>query len=364
MDLLEQARKTIDETDRQMAELFVQRMKAAESVAAFKKEHGLPVEDKVREEQLFSSRAGQVNPLYRPYYLSFLKETVRQSKLYQKLLLEKMTVAYSGVPGAFAHLAASLIFESAETVSCPDFAGAYRKAETGECNCAVLPIENSYVGDVSGVMDLAYKGTLSISGIYDLPLTQSLLALPGVKLSDIREVRSHPQAISQCMPFLSEHDWQLVPTVNTALAAQSLQEQQQRDVAVIASGKAAEIYGLSVLRSGINESKDNTTRFAVFSPCPCEVHPRDRHFVLLFSTKNEPGALEKAITIISRNHFNLKCLKSHPTGQENWSYFFYTEGDGNIGGENGRLMLTDLKTVCNTVRLLGSFYEEKLLSNV
>ena len=123
-------------------------------------------------------------PAYRPYYRNFLVGTITDSKRYQRLLVSGLRVAYSGVEGAFAHVATMRIFgEPGEKVACPDFATAYRSVESGACHCAVLPIENSYAGDVGQVMDLAWRGSLTISGIYDLPLSQCLLAKPGVTLT-------------------------------------------------------------------------------------------------------------------------------------------------------------------------------------
>ena len=117
-----------------------------------------------------------------------------------------------------------------------------------------------------------------------------------------------------------------------------------------------------MLENDINEQKSNTTRFAVFSPAACEIKPSDNHFVLLFSCKNQPGALGDAISVISRHDYNLKCLKSHPTGVENWAYYFYAEGEGNLGTEAGQTMRRELERVCNSVRVLGSFSGERMLN--
>lgn len=361
MDELQKARQVIDRVDREMAALFAERMQAAAVIAAYKEEHGLPIEDRVREEQLLERNSALVPPAYRPYYKGLLTEMMTQSKNYQRLLIGGAGVAYSGAPGAFAHVAAMRIFGDCKTVACPDFTTAYRRVESGECSCAVLPIENSYAGDVGQVMDLAYHGSLSVSGIYDLPLSQCLLAKPGVGIDEIREVVSHPQALSQCRPYLKKHGWIQTTAVNTALAAQAVAEGERREVAVIAAYETAALYGLTVLENDINEQRTNTTRFAVFTPAPCEIGAGDGHFVLLFSCKNSPGSLGDAISVISRHDYNLKCLKSHPTGLENWEYYFYAEGEGNLGTEGGRDMLRELGDVCSSVRVLGSFGGERIL---
>ncbi len=358
-----EARQNIDRIDREMAELFAERMQAAAVVAAYKEEHGLPVEDKAREAEMIARNTERLPPAYRPYYRNFLVGTITESKRYQRLLVSGLRVAYSGVEGAFAHVATMRIFgEPGEKVACPDFATAYRSVESGACHCAVLPIENSYAGDVGQVMDLAWRGSLTISGIYDLPLSQCLLAKPGVTLAEVREVVSHPQALAQCQPYLRRQGWIQTTAVNTAVAARTVAAGERREVAVIAARETAELYGLQVLENDINEQKSNTTRFAVFSPAACEIKPSDNHFVLLFSCKNQPGALGDAISVISRHDYNLKCLKSHPTGVENWAYYFYAEGEGNLGTEAGQTMRRELERVCNSVRVLGSFSGERMLN--
>ena len=358
-----EARKNIDRIDREMAELFAERMQAAAVVAAYKEEHGLPVEDKAREAEMIARNTERLPPAYRPYYRNFLVGTITESKRYQRLLVSGLRVAYSGVEGAFAHVATMRIFgEPGEKVACPDLATAYRSVESGACHCAVLPIENSYAGDVGQVMDLAWRGSLTISGIYDLPLSQCLLAKPGVTLAEVREVVSHPQALAQCQPYLRRQGWIQTTAVNTAVAARTVAAGERREVAVIAARETADLYGLQVLENDINEQKSNTTRFAVFSPAACEIKPSDNHFVLLFSCKNQPGALGDAISVISRHDYNLKCLKSHPTGVENWAYSFYAEGEGNLGTEAGQTMRRELERVCNSVRVLGSFSGERMLN--
>lgn len=358
-----EARQNIDRIDREMAELFAERMQAAAVVAAYKEEHGLPVEDKAREAEMIARNTERLPPAYRPYYRNFLVGTITESKRYQRLLVSGLRVAYSGVEGAFAHVATMRIFgEPGEKVACPDFATAYRSVESGACHCAVLPIENSYAGDVGQVMDLAWRGSLTISGIYDLPLSQCLLAKPGVTLAEVREVVSHPQALAQCQPYLRRQGWIQTTAVNTAVAARTVAAGERREVAVIAARETADLYGLQVLENDINEQKSNTTRFAVFSPAACEIKPSDNHFVLLFSCKNQPGALGDAISVISRHDYNLKCLKSHPTGVENWAYYFYAEGEGNLGTEAGQAMRRELERVCNSVRVLGSFSGERMLN--
>lgn len=361
MDLLKEARAEIGEIDREMAALFTRRMAAAARVAAYKKEHGLPVLNAAREQTLTARNLLRVPPDLRPYYRGFFEAVLCASRNRQTALLSGMRIAYSGVPGAFAHTAARRIFPAGEAVAFPDFESAYRAAERGECHAAVLPIENSYAGDVGQVLDLAFAGPLSVSGVFDLPLSQYLLARPGVNLPDIREVVSHPQALSQCAPFLRAHGFTLTQAENTAMAAKKVAGSARRDLAAVGSREAAALYGLSVLGGEINEQRHNTTRFAVFSPAEVKIGENDRRFLLLFTTKDAPGALGEAISVISRRHFNLTALKSHPTGSKIFAYYFFVEGEGNLGTPEGRGMLSDLLSLCSTVRVLGSYGQEKVI---
>ncbi|MBO4343330.1 MAG: chorismate mutase [Clostridia bacterium] len=358
MESLNEIRVVIDKIDNDMAKLFKERMDAVKMVAEYKKEHGIPIEDKERENAMILKNTEKQPFDIQPYYKEFLKSMLSESKSYQSLLCSNMTVSYSGVEGAFAYIAAKRIFPTAKTISCPDFETAYNMVVTGKSNCAVLPIENSFAGDVEQVMDLAYFGELSVSGIFDLPLSHCLLANPGTKIEDIKAVQSHPQALSQCMPYLKKHGWNLIQASNTAIAAKDVAQSRRRDLAVVASKETAELYGLQVLESEINEQKTNTTRFAVFTREPVSVDPSDNHFVLMFKVKNEPGSLGNAIYIISKYNYNLMSLKSHPSGEDNWAYYFYSEGEGNLATESGKKMLEELKAVCNNVRIVGSFGKE------
>ena len=167
MNKLDAARGIINEVDKKMADLFCERMKAAEMVAEYKKEKGLPVYDATREEAIIQNNSKKLaNPEYTSYYVNFLRDVMKISRSYQHKLLDGMKIAYSGVEGAFAHIAAGKIFSSGTRVAYPNFNEAYRAVVDGECDCAVLPIENSSAGEVGKVIDLIFAGSLYIKGIY------------------------------------------------------------------------------------------------------------------------------------------------------------------------------------------------------
>lgn len=344
-----------------MAKLFVERMHAAAAVADYKKEHGLPITDPAREAVVIEKGLANVaDEDLKEYYVSFIKEVMEISKRYQRQLNEGMRIAYSGTEGAFAHIAAGKVFPSACRVGYPDFASAYRSVESGECYAAVLPIENSYAGEVGQVTDLLFSGTLSVSGMFDLAVVQDLLALPGVSIGEITDVVSHPQALAQCANYIRKNGFCEHTFENTALAAKHVAESGNRTLAAIASKETAELYGLAVLDHNINESLNNTTRFAVFTRARHPLSPKDgknARFMMVFTVSNEAGALARAIDVIGKFGFNMRTLRSRPMKDLMWKYYFYVEVEGNVDSGEGRAMLAALGEFCDKLKVCGSYVE-------
>ena len=164
--------------------------------------------------------------------------------------------------------------------------------------------------------------------------------------------------MGQCTQYIKKHGFNPIEAVNTAVAAKMVAESGRHDIAAIGSDEAAQKYGLKKLESHINEKSNNTTRFAVLSRSPKAPSNVDKQFIMLFTVNNEAGSLGKAISIIGENGFNLRALKSRPTKELVWSYYFYAEGEGNINSEMGKKMLKELEEYCNNVRIVGSFERE------
>lgn len=359
MTELEKARLIINETDREMAALFEKRMDAARMVAAYKKEHGVPVDDFAREAEILKRNAQYIQcDEYRSHYVNFLQHTIDLSKSLQHRLLDGMRVAYSGVEGAFANIAAERVFPDATAVACKDFKAAYDAVVAGECDCALLPVENSHNGDVGQVMDLAFFGPLFVTGVYEIEIVQNLLAVKGTTIDEVKQVISHPQALGQCAEYIRKHGFETVEAVNTAVAAREVAQSGRHDIAAIGSAEAAEKFGLKVLEKRINESNVNTTRFAVFSRAARAHSPADERFLMLFTVKNAAGSLGRAISVIGEHGFNLRALKSRPTKELIWDYYFYAEGEGNVGSEQGAAMIRDLQECCSNLKILGSYEKE------
>lgn len=360
MNELEKRRIEIDEIDTAMASLFEKRMEVCRQIGEYKKEHGLSVYDKMRETAILEKRSALIEkPEHKEYYANFLSNMMKISRDYQGRIIDGLKVVYSGTEGAFGNIAAKKLFPGAALTACSDFVDAYRAVENGEFDCAVLPIENSYAGDVGTVMDLMFEGSLYVNKVIELDVCHNLLTLKGASLEKVTTVVSHPQALEQCEKFIKEHGLKTVTYTNTALAAKYVMEQGDETVAAIASEETAEVFGLDVAAKNINSQRNNTTRFAVFTraqniPSPKENNGNE-HFILAFTAKNEAGSLAQALNIIGIHDFNMRNLRSRPMKDLMWNYYFYIEAEGNIGSKDGQDMLRELSAVCARLKLVGTY---------
>jgi len=352
---LEEARKIINEVDSQMADLFLKRMRAAEMVSDYKKEVGLPILDREREEVVIEKNTALIDDkVIKGYYIDFIRNVMSVSRAYQYRMQNGLKVAYSGVEGAFAHVAAGRIFPESNRVSYRDFKSAYDSVANGDCDVAILPIENSYAGEVGQTIDLIFSGGLFINGIYELEIHQNLLGIPEATVEDIRKVISHPQALSQCHDYIALRGFDTEEANNTAVAAKFVLEMNDKSIAAIASTETAEIYGLKVIESNINKSGENTTRFAVLSKVKAG-SPSLSNSVLMFTVKHEAGSLAKAISIIGKYGYNMTALRSRPLKKHSWQYYFYIEIDGTTETEEGKKMMEELGTICDRLKVAGTF---------
>lgn len=358
MDLLKDVRQTINQIDKEMADLFERRMQAVKSIAEIKKQNGISILDKNREEEIIAKNSCLVkDEMVREYYVNFLRNNMEVSKKYQSRILEGMKVAYSGTEGAFAHIATCKLFPYANKLAYPNFEEAYRAVERGDVDVCVLPIENSYNGEVGQVSDLMFFGSLYVNTVYDLAITQDLLGVKGATAKDIKTVISHPQALGQCAGYIKEKGFMQMEYENTALAAKYVAEKGDLSFGAIASAESAEIFGLSVIERNINASRTNTTRFAVFSRVKNK-NPENQvgiNSILLFTVKNEAGALAKAIEIIGKHGFNMRCLRSRPVKELLWQYYFYVESEGNVDTADGEVMMEELSSYCDKLKIVGTY---------
>ena len=224
---------------------------------------------------------------------------------------------------------------------------------SGDAAHGVVPFENSHAGDVSAVLDLCYNHPgLWVVDVYDLPISQNLLVLPGTQLSDLTRVYSHQQAIAQSETFLKQFGLPATAMPNTAMAAKFVAESGDRTKAAIASVETAALYGLEVLVPSINTDGDNTTRFIVLSR---EKPTAGNRFSLLFTLDNKPGKLAEVIQVIGASGYDMESIKSRPLPHVPFDYYFYVELVGDPAAEKTAALLRELNHVCRTVRLLGVY---------
>lgn len=361
MKEIDVARQEIEQIDKEIANLFEKRMAVAKDIAAYKKERGLSVKDTARETALLNkNRAYIKNPEFEEYYVQFQKSVTDLSCKYQERLLSGLRVAYCGVLGAFAHIAALKMFPNATYVPYKSFSDAYNSVEIGECDCCVLPLENSSAGEVDTVTDLLFTGNLFVNQVINLPIEHCLIAKENTSLKDIKTVISHEQALKQCKGYITENGFEPMEASNTAVAAKSVKDSSDASAAAIASYETAEIYGLKVLERNINDSRNNSTRFASFSRVqniPAQTKLReDESFILVFTVQNKAGALAQTLNILGAHGYNMRSLRSRPMKNLEWQYFFYIEAEGNINNENGKALLKELSVICARLKLVGTYF--------
>lgn len=357
---MNEIRKQINEIDKSMAELFEKRMICAKKIAEYKKEHALPIFDQARELEVINNNSKYIkNDEIREYYVDFLQNTMNVSKRYQGRVLEGLKVAYSGVKGAFAYIASTKMFPNATYFPYKDFVSAYNAVVNGECDTCVLPLENSYAGEVGNVMDLIFSGPLHVNQVKEITINQNLIGIKGTSLENIKKVISHEQALNQCSEYLQKHGLETEDVVNTAVAAKMVKDANDPHLAAIASTDTVELYDLEIIESNINSSNNNTTRFGAFTKAQNVEFMNNKmgvYTILVFTVKNEAGALAKTLNIIGSYGYNMRTLRSRPMKDLIWNYYFYVELDGSINTQDGKDMLNALKVFCDKLKVVGTYF--------
>ncbi len=263
-----------------------------------------------------------------------------------------MKVSFQGEPGAYSELAAIKYFgKSVETVPCKTFSDVFKKVENGKTEFGIIPIENSLEGSVGQNYDLLLNSELKIVGEYVLKIVHCLIASPKTKLNDIRKVYSHPQALGQCRKFLEDKEFEQIPVYDTAGSVKILKESGSLDSAGIASEIAAKIYGMKILKKGIETSNNNYTRFFVISKESGKTKGGNKTS-LIFSAKHEPGSLFKSLRRFADNKINITKIESRPIHGKVWEYNFYLDFEDNEKTEDA---IEQLKRNSTFVKILGSY---------
>lgn len=271
---IEQLREEIRKADRDIAEAFERRMEAVKGIAAYKKEHGIAIEDTMNEQQIIENGASEIgNAEIRSYFVPFIKSALSASKSFQKTVMSGQRIAYCGGMDPKDYSVAGESFPGAARVAYPNYPETYQAVVDGECDICVIPFEKSNAGEIGQVLDMMFEGDLFINKIV------------------------------------------------TA------------------------------------ENGDYTVRYAIMSRAENEtVMPgADNRFMMMFTVKDEPGALARAINALSAYGHNMSIMRSRHMKDLPWNYYFYVEAEGDVTTETGRKMFEDMKSACQTVKFLGCY---------
>ncbi len=373
-------REQIDGIDRQLVELFIKRMNVSAAVAEYKRENNMPVLDASRERALLekiSQLSGEEFEEYSRVLYSTILDVSRSyqhrrldgaSSLYReitealentpKLFPARATVACQGVEGAYSQIAAERLFEAPNIVFFSNWEKVFSAIENGLCRYAVIPIENSTAGSVKKVYDLMISHNFKIARTVRIKIDHNLLTLPGVQLSEIREIVSHEQAISQCSAFLSSlgPDVKITRVENTAKAAQMVATSGRRDLASLSSHSCALQYGLSVLRSSVQDNGNNHTRFICITN-KTEIYPGADRTSLMVVTPHKPGALYRMLSKLNALGLNLIKLESRPIPDRDFEFMFYFDLEASVYSPKLAQLLSELERECDEFSYLGSYSE-------
>ena len=357
---IQELRKQINEVDAQMAALFDRRMRIAKEVALYKQDHNLPIFDREREQQVLA-RAAESYPhrdqSFQKALTAFFQTLMDLSKENQKRWIsEEAAIGYYGVPGSFSNEAQECFFGADGAArSYRTFEDQFRALAEGEIRYGVFPIENSSTGIINEVYDLLAQYDFYIVREGSLRIEQNLLGIPGGRLDQIAEVYSHAQGFAQSSEFFSGHpEWNLIPYRDTAKSAERVARERDPKKACVAGKRAAKLYGLDILKAGIQDNSQNFTRFVVISP-NMEVPADADKISLYFTLEHKPGSLFAALEEISRRGLNMLKIESRPIKGQIWEYSFFVDLEGSVDDPNVAEALRMVRRHCIDWKLLGNY---------
>ena len=377
---LQELRGRINEIDREMVKLYLQRLETAEEIGAWKRENGVPVHDPARERQLLdevAELAGEENANGVRALFSFLIAQSRTLQLLDEgkrstvgaevrsalentpaLFPEKAEVACQGVEGAYSQQACEKIFRHPAITYVKTFEDVFGAIESGRCRYGILPIENSLAGSVNSVYDQMAGRRFHIVRSARIKIDHTWLALPETEMEEIREVCSHEQAIQQCSGYLSRHpEWHVNVCANTAAAASMVARSGRRDLAAISSPACMELYGLKRMESGIQNNSNNHTRFICISR-DAEVYPGADRTSLLLALPHRPGELYRILSLFNAQGINLTKLESRPMPGRDFEFMFCFDIDASVYSPAFTRLLEALEVSAEHFTWLGSYSEQ------
>ena len=265
-----------------------------------------------------------------------------------------MRVAYQGEAGAYSEQAIYEFFGDVQAVPCESFDSLFAAVSTGKCESGLIPIENSLAGSIHQNYDLLLNNKLNITGEYFLRVRHCLIALPGVKKKDVKKAISHPQALGQCAGYLKANGIKAEAVFDTAGSVKMLKETGALDTAAIASHSAAKLYEMQILEEDIEDNPANYTRFLSIAPEPVN-STSEAKTSIVFTLKNQPGALFKALSVFALRDIDLTKIESRPLVGKPWEYLFYIDFLGATGEGLVDKALDHLGEYAVMLRVLGSY---------
>lgn len=376
---IKEIRSRIDETDDRLTKLLTERLALSGMVAEYKKEKGAAVHDGLREREVLKRVAENSGSEYAGYTRIIYNTILDTSKAYQHSLMpaagsfiapieeamagtpelfpESAVVAVQGIPGAHSEAAALRMMPGAQLMYFSTFESVFAAVESGMCRYGVLPIENSNHGSIGEVYDKMQEHEFYIARSTKHLVNQKLLAKPGTRQEDIKEIISHEQAIGQCSRFLAGLSGvKVTEAANTAVAAKEVAESDRRDIAAISSEECASLYGLEVIAGDIQVNNNNYTRFICISK-DMQIYPGDTKISLMLRVPHRPMSLYHTIGKISTLGINICKLESRPFPGSDFEFTFYFDLDATVRDPKVRRVLAELASELDFFVFLGAYQE-------
>ena len=377
MDLLE-LRNEIDKLDDELIPLLLKRMDISRQVAEYKVQNGIPVLNEQRELEILedvASKCGEQGEVIKTVFSAImdasralqhkiigggeeLRNLISNAKSEKNLTANGEPIACQGVQGAYSGEAAKALFPDSPIDFHKQFEDVFEAVNQNKARFGIIPVENSTAGSVHESYDLIMKYKFFIVGAYDLRVDHCLCAKPGVKFEDIENVYSHTQALSQCNIFLKNFDFTGITFSNTAAAAKFVSESEKNNIAAICSESAAKKYGLKIIRKGVQNVTNNTTRFIVISK-ELVIDEDAEKISLIFSAPHRTGSLYRVLGRFSMTGLNLTKLESRPVANGRFDYYFYVDILGSVRDEQTLDLLCALSDELPEFSFLGNYYEGK-----
>lgn len=376
---LKDYRRELDRIDSELVRLFAERMGVAGDIALWKQANGMRVLDLRREKEKLRSVEEQCPEELREYASALFSLIMELSRSRQNRLLhpespetaaiekalretpqlfpESATVACQGVEGAYSGIACEKLFPRPGIFYFSTFDAVFSAIEKGLCRYGVIPVENSTAGTVNAVYDLMRKHDFRIVRSVRVKVDHNLLVRPGTKPEDIREIYSHPQAIAQCAAFLQTlPKVKVIPCENTALAAKMAAESQEPGIAALSSRACSRLYGLDILKSDVQDSGNNYTRFICISR-ELEIYPGANRTSLMVVLPHEPGSLYRLLSRFNALGINLTKLESRPMPERSFEFMFYFDFDTSVYSPRFIQLMGELGELTDEYEYLGSYSE-------